>query len=368
MKSLPVAFDHQIFTQQVHGGVSRYFVRLAEHLPECNVAPKVIAPLHVNAYLAEAENGVQAGIKLPLTPFTRRAAVAVDRLLHQPMAAAADAQIVHQTYYSTARIAARRAKVVITVYDMIHELYPEHFADRSTTAKKAAAVRRADHIFCISESTRRDLLRFFPDAADRSSVTLLGFDQPGGAPAGDQEARRPDEESYLLYVGERGGYKNFASLVEAYHASSKVSRNVRLICVGGGPFTPSERELIRSTRLEDRIERRDADDALLYALYRGAEAFVYPSVYEGFGIPPLEAMANDCPAIVCRSSSLPEVCNDAAEYFVAGSRDSLVAALENVVLSNSRATELRAAGRNNLKRFSWGTTAAATAAVYQDLA
>lgn len=367
MIDVPVLFDHQIFALQVHGGISRYFVNMVRELPRFRIAPKVLAPLHINEYLAAAETRILGvGVRLPYSVAARRIAMASGSLSHRLLASLERASIVHETYYSRRRIAPAKSRVVLTVYDMIHELWPENFPDDSTVVAKAAAIRRADHIVCISESTRRDLLHFFPEVEDRCSVTLLGFDRPGI----DMQADIPNPAGgrpYILYVGARGGYKNFSGLLAAYAASPALRDAACLVCVGGGAFSAPEAGAIATAGLSGCVFQARADDQELHALYKHAACFVYPSLYEGFGIPPLEAMANECPVVACHASSIPEVCGDAVEYFEAGSLPSMIAALEAVVLSTERSDELRCKGGINISRFSWAHTAAQTAAIYQEL-
>ena len=130
---------------------------------------------------------------------------------------------------------------------------------------------------------------------------------------------------YLLYVGSRAGYKNFGLLLEAFSRSG-LAGHYRLLAVGGGAFTAAEQQRIASLRLAGSITViPKADDAILARAYRDAALFIYPSLYEGFGFPPLEAMSMGCPVLVNRTSSLPEVCGDAAFYFDASDPDELSA-------------------------------------------
>ena len=255
--------------------------------------------------------------------------------------------------------------MVLTVYDMIHELYPDLFHPTdSTLVNKPLALARADRILCISEHTRSDLIRFYPEVADKTSVVHLGFDARFAAPSalGRQHSR-----PFILYVGIRRGYKNWDGLVEAYARSCLPAEEVDLLCVGDGPFRPQEAALLDRLGVVAKVIQREADDRELQALYRDAVLFAYPSLYEGFGIPPLEAMAVDCPVVAVRAASVPEVCGNAAEYGEPGDLDSLAAALERVALSPSRAGELRAEAKRQLTKFSWERCAAENAAIYRGL-
>ena len=361
---LRTVFDHRIFADQTHGGISRYFAGIAPLMANYGCDARIIAPLHRNAYIAELPPSLVWGWHIPRFRGSRRLAMMLGDTLAAPLAKAHGARIVHETYFDEKRHAPREAAIVLTVYDMIHELFPEIMRDSQAIRHKAAAIRRADRILCISESTRRDLLRFFPEVEARASVTLLGF---VGHFSSDSVTGSGGFRPYLLHVGARGGYKNFAALLYAYAESPRLPSDFDLVCVGNAPFTPAEGEVITIHGLEQKVRLVQADDDALIQLYAGAAAFVYPSLYEGFGIPPLEAMAANCPVIAVNRSSVPEVCGEAADYSPDGSAETLRTAIESVVYSQHRTSELRAAGQERLAQFSWERTAAATAACYWEL-
>jgi glycosyltransferase involved in cell wall biosynthesis len=250
---------------------------------------------------------------------------------------------------------------------MIHERYPGSFAADDPTARmKALAVHRADHIFCISESTRRDLLETHQLSEDRVSVTYLGYDTLpiSGSGAIGLVGSMP----YLLYVGGRHGYKNFEGLVRAFASSGWLRSNLRIICFGSTGFSQAERTLIASLGLpEFQVIQLGGGDDLLGALYKNAAAFVYPSKYEGFGIPPLEAMSLDCPVICSNVSSIPEVVGEAGEYFDPHNVESIRASIERVLQSPTRQQELIVQGRFRRELFSWRRCAQETLKIYRRL-
>lgn len=363
-ETLRVAFDHRIFAVQAWGGISRYFAALATHLPECGVDPRIIAPLHNSRHLDALPAGQVWGCKIPDIRGSRRLALAANAVLSAPLARLARARIVHETYYGQKGHTPKGAATVLTVYDMIHELFGQTDGDRAASADKAAAVKRADLILCISHSTRDDLLKFFPEVEPRVRVTHLGFDAQIFT---RMQSSSVEERPYLLHVGQRSAYKNFSGLLAAYASSPRLRADFDLVCAGGPPLGPAELAAIADHGLEGRVRQEAVDDAALARRYGGAALFVYPSLYEGFGIPPLEAMASGCPVVAVRVSSVPEVCGDAAHYATDGSPDALREAIEAVVYAPGRRADLCGAGAARLEQFTWQRTAAMTAQYYREL-
>ena len=366
-----ITFDHQIFGLQEYGGISRYFCELAARLqarPECAVT--VLAGLHRNAYLRGAPVRVQ-GTFVRAVPHTGRARLLANELLTAAFVHAARPAIVHETYYgAAARRLPARTRRVLTVYDMIHERHPESFPPGDpTAADKAAAVRRADHVVCISEATRADLVALLGVAPSRTSVVHLGLDHEAWAAAAAAAAPGPPgRRPYLLFVGQRGGYKNFALLLEAVAGRPALAGTHDVVCFGGGTLTADERGRARALGLApERLVQLGGDDRRLAGLYRDAAAFVYPSRMEGFGLPPLEAMACGCPVVSSTGGSLAEVVGEAAERFDADDAADLAAALERVVASPERAAALRALGAARVRRFTWDRCANETLALYRRL-
>jgi glycosyltransferase involved in cell wall biosynthesis len=175
----------------------------------------------------------------------------------------------------------------------------------------------------------------------------------------------PIRKPYLLFIGQRDGYKNFDILLRAFAHSSKLRKDFLLICFGGGTFSSVERKRIATLglSLQDVIHVR-GDDADLAGFYGEAAAFVYPSLYEGFGIPLLEAMALSCPVVCSNASSFPEVVGNAADLFDPFDEESLRSTIERVVFSMEHRDFLIGRGLDRARLFSWDRCAEETLQVY----
>jgi glycosyltransferase involved in cell wall biosynthesis len=364
---MKIIFDHQTFALQSYGGISRYFVRLAQGLLDLGERIDVVAPIHRNRYLKDLPKSFVRGVEFEhFPPRTSRLALFANHHLSRIMLMNLTADILHETYYSAKPVAQNFKGSVITVYDMIHERYPSNFSfiDR-TTKNKRLAVDRADHIICISKSTKNDLCSMFGVPEDRVTVVHLGFEKFRSQLTfvrASYEVERP----FLLYVGSRRGYKNFEGMLRAVSLSPALKNTFDVVAFGGGSFNTTEQAMIAKLGFRsDAVRQVNGGDEVLGYLYTQARAFVYPSVYEGFGLPPLEAMAHDCPVVTSNSSSMPEVVGDAGAYFDPLDNEAQAQAIENVVFDEQRRSALVLAGRLRLPLFSWSRCASETQAVYQ---
>jgi glycosyltransferase involved in cell wall biosynthesis len=251
---------------------------------------------------------------------------------------------------------------------MIHELYPHNFSNFDRTIwNKKQAINRADQIICISNNTKKDLLKLFDIPEKKISVIHLGFESFNNE---DLKIKiKPQfDRPYLLYVGNRGGYKNFLGFIKAISTSKKLMQDFDIVAFGGGRFSEGELRVIGESRFEvGQVKQVSGGDDLLASYYSSARAFIYPSIYEGFGIPPLEAMSHNCPVISSSTSSMPEIIGGAAEYFDPMDLDSIRNAIELTVYSDSRIAELNASGSRRLNLYSWDKCSQETAAIYAKL-
>jgi glycosyltransferase involved in cell wall biosynthesis len=364
-----IAFDYQAFSLQSYGGISRYFTCLAQELIDLRQQVKVFAPLHRNRYLGALPSGVVNGrefIKFP--PQSKGLFSIYNQIVTKKKIANWQPSIVHETYYSRFGSAPKNCPIVITVHDMIHELFRFEFPVMDSTIRlKKIAIERADHIICISEHTKQDLMRLNGTPASKITVIHHGFDKfedKGAVPV-----TISNSHPFLLYVGDRQqGYKNFIGFLKAVATSKRLLKDFEIVAFGSKKFSSTELAFIRSLGfIDNQVKQVSGDDNLLGHYYRTAQAFVYPSLYEGFGIPPLEAMAHQCPVISANGSSMPEVIGNAAEFFTPTSIDDMRRAIEAVAYSESLKDDLRKKGLARLPHFSWEKCSHETLAVYQSL-
>lgn len=365
---MKICYDHQIFSFQKYGGVSRYIYEISSRISSLDRAHvSIVAGLYVNKYLSNSPQGIVKGIKISKKSDFANSIKLVNSAFFKFYCHHAQPDIVHETYYSRVGLCPRRSKVVVTVHDMIHEKYPLllHISDRRSSQVKSESVKRADHIICVSQNTKADLINYLNVEQSKISVIYHGFSLQQSS----NISTRPVEGSYILYVGDRIAlYKNFSRLLQAYASSKLIRTNFKLVCFGSQPFTMNEYSIFSALNLSDSMVLQIAgDDSVLSSLYMNASALVYPSIYEGFGMPLIEAMSFKCPVICSNTSSIPEVASDAAEFFDPLDIESIESALVNVLFSNARTNELAERGLNHSRNFSWDKAARETLKVYDSL-
>lgn len=368
---LEIVYTHDVFAFQTYGGISRYLVEVIKRIPPAEARAWVFGGLYINEYMNELPQ--VAGIKVPVFKNTRYPINIANTLMHYARMALNDiAQeilvkpkaetVVHLSYYSRF-LPKDNVKVVVTVHDMIHELFPDYFpVGDKTTERKKRCCERADKIIAVSHCTKRDLIKLF--GIDETKIEVIYH---GNSLEGIMPTYPVLSEPYILYVGSRSGYKNFLGFIQAYSCSPQLRNNFSILCFGGGRFSEQEQLRLNELGIKESVYFMEGDDSLLAGCYSHARAFVYPSLYEGFGIPPLEAMGSSCPVICSDRGPIPEVVEDAGVYFAPDSIESMKSTLEQVLFDDSLLLNMTAKGLQRASMFSWDKTAVETLSLYRSL-
>lgn len=362
-----VLYDGMIFQRQAAGGINRYFESLIGHLPE-HVQPMITTsttrqqnfPEHNNLelYLRQFE--------LP-RPF-RKVGRAVQAVRFRAVESQVAPDLVHATYYDMLGDSIRNvrsAPLVVTVHDMTHEKLPD-LIDRhgKHAAMKRRAIEQADAIICVSRNTRKDLLEIYPHLKTRISVIHHATHLGDVEPLVSSDSHGDDRPSFL-YVGSRTSYKNFDRLLLAMQQIVATHPDAQLRTVGS-PFTRSEQQKLEAMGLADCVINHGlVSDSELSSLYRSSVALVYPSLYEGFGLPLIEAMSCDTAVIASDCSSIPEVVGEAGMLFNPHSTDSLVRCMNELLNDPNARADLITAGQQRRSQFSWNRAAEETLSVYE---
>jgi glycosyltransferase involved in cell wall biosynthesis len=358
-----ILYDHQVFSWQRYGGISRYFYEIISRLCKVSsISTSVFLGFHINEYgLSSFRDHYKYywGVKRPLLPKTTKLVTFANNVLFSLIAPTFSTDIYHQTYY-TCLMPSFPGKRIVTVHDMIHEIYPEYFpSDRSFTTSKRDSIARAEGIICPSRNTKDDLLRYYN--VPEHKIRIIAH---GNSLNFIVTSPRIIPEPYILFTGQRTGYKNFTLLLTAYAKSMRLVADYKLVCFGGERFSKEERKRISSLGLMERVIHQSGSDEILANLYTYAAVFVYPSLYEGFGIPLLEAMHYQCPVLAGNTSSIPEVVGDGGMYFDPKDEDALSAAMEQILSDSSLRDDLIQRGVAREKQYSWDACAKETLDFY----
>ncbi|MFL6234600.1 MAG: glycosyltransferase family 4 protein [Thermoanaerobaculia bacterium] len=374
-----ILFDHQVMDAQVRGGISRYFHQLISTLESRALAEIQLPPVYTDNECFRpllSELGLQRnGVRSLLMQNIRKAGLprkeierAWRRTKHRHNQQAAirklreqSFDLFHPTYYDPYFLDHLKGKpFVLTIYDMIHEMFPDYFKpDDRTREHKAILAREAAGIIAISSSTKMDILRYLDVDPGKIEVIHLASSLPGES----EEIAVPGD--YVLYVGERCRQKNFRAFLLAFASLAATFPGLHLVCASQKGFDRSELDLIQRLGLSGRCVSLSTNDRQLTFLYENAVLFVYPSLYEGFGLPVLEAFAASCPVALSDTSCFQEIAGDAALYFDPSNVTSIQKALEKLLSDSALRQALARRGQERLQRFSWTATAERTVAVYK---
>jgi len=366
---LHVAIDCRVVDPH-YPGIGRAVLETVRALARDDRAPRLSLLVPPTPPPELVELAAHSGGRVSLVPIRSRLRAPADQWTLPRALARLRPDVYHAPYYAVPAVIP--VPMVLTVYDLIPQLFPQYWPNHALRAAidvwTRYAIRRADRVIAISESTASDLARLVPSAANKTRVALLGVtprpqDTPA-ATAGDNV-----NEPYLLYVGSNKPHKNLPRLVAAF-ARLEPDMAGRLVIAGAWDNDyPQALDEARRSGLDARItfEHRPSDRRL-DELYAGATAFVFPSLYEGFGLPVLEAMAAGLPVATSARGSLGEVAGDAALLFDPTSDEEIAAAMRLLLRDKELRERLSAAGRARAALFLWSRTARDTFEVYAETA
>lgn len=380
---MKVLYDHQAFTFQKFGGVSKCFCKLIENLPS-RVNAKISVIESENVHLLESHlcpNVVEPTMNWrkwkSLFPFrgsgfffrlfmrlgVLKTAESVNEHYAIKMLSKGDFDLFHPTFFSPYFLKYIGKKPwVITVHDMMPELFPEYFnQNEEQILFKKKYLNQAAAIVAVSEQTKNDIVRLLGVSAHKISVVYHG-----GPKIEHVKDNSMIGAPYFLYVGTRTAYKNFRQTLIDFSAFHQEHPQVKLVCTGSS-FSQEELIKLEELGIKDAVEQIYANGEEMKSLYAHAIAFIYPSLYEGFGMPILEAFAYGCPVLLNDKSCFPEIAGEAGIFFDSEpGKSNLLNALEYVYgLSYAEREAIIEKGYKRLSLFSWAKSAEKLTKVYE---
>jgi glycosyltransferase involved in cell wall biosynthesis len=274
---------------------------------------------------------------------------------------------------------ATRCRSVVTIHDCIHVMFPQYLRNRAAyvyaRASMWSAARQAQRILTVSEASKRDIIHFFNVPPDKVVVVYNAIEERfAQTPSADALERVRERyqlnHPFVLYVGNIKPHKNLVRLIEAFaELRRRGFSELKLLIIGDEISKwPALRRAVHSHKLHKHVRFLGyLEDETLASLYRLASVFVFPSLYEGFGLPPLEAMASGTPVVTSNVSSMPEVTGDAAVLVNPYDVSSIVEGIERVLRDPELSAELRRRGIARAREFSWQRSVERTRQVYQEV-
>lgn len=357
---MKILYDHQIFSTQIYGGISRYFCELMKRLPNgykqtLSVLASFNQHLHESRSLTRPLNIPILNHTRTLDKFMRNRLYNINEKYSKNRIKSSYYDIFHPTYYNNYFLNSLTKPYVITVHDLtVFKIQKKNFKEEESIMN---AVENATRIICISNSTKNELIRLFGTKEEKIDVVYHGFNR---VPA---PLFPNNYGNYLLYVGKRDGYKNFIMLLYVLSELFIKEKDLRLVCVGE-PFSCSEQQLLLKFKLTEKVLSVRANDIQLFSLFSYAKLFVYPSIYEGFGMPILDAFSAKCPVCLSDIEAFREIGGDGVSFFNPLDKISMYDTIKTVLHDESIKKELIEKGENRLEIFSWEKTIVKTLGVY----
>ena len=344
-----ILYDYQVMMLQKYGGVSRGFCEVASRLrTDYGDSVSFVSEGSQNYYLEEL-----FGIKsIPEDRILEKDEIQDITIKNQnevlKRCESGKYDLLHSTWYDPYLYHVRGCKHVVTIHDMIQEIYPLYFANKDLIECKKRLIEIADLVIAVSKHTKKDILEVYPDIPQEKIKVVY---QGGKMNANYKRCNLVVPEKYLLYVGDRKNYKNFLRFYLAVEHLMKKHQDIYLICVGGGNFSPFELRMIGE--LKNRVFQYNVTETQLAYLYSHAIEFVFPSEYEGFGIPIIEAFSCGCPVALSDASCFPEIAEDAAVYFDANDINDISEKIEQLMIDKELRKSKTEMGIKRADCFSW---------------
>lgn len=340
-----IFIDGIIYSLQNSGGISVYFDEYLKCLKKNKIENELIIYPNNNPYASE--------FNVNRTP---RMSLSIERYIDVSISPETKDDIFHSSYYRLP-VNKKNVKIITTVHDFTYEVFPKGLKTIVHHWQKKRAILNSDGVICISESTRKDMLKYIPEAQDIPTKVIYN-----GVSDFTPLEKTSSNDKYVVFVGARNGYKNFTSCVKALHNHE----DIKLVVVGGGKFNPEEMTLLNQY-IPGRFNHAGfVSEEELNLLYSNAYCLIYPSLYEGFGIPVIEAMRSGCPVIASNSSSVKEIATGSAILLDKITEDDISHALlklgDNVIRE-----KLISAGLVNSTKFSWTKMAQETLNFYDEI-
>jgi glycosyltransferase involved in cell wall biosynthesis len=354
---IKVIFEGSIFLHQKKGGISKYIEKINDRFINYNINSVIYSPIIVSDNLTRNKKNIIYFFRFSKIPkFFTKIFYALNNLLTISYIKKLKPNILHFTYYNNFLIPYIKMPYILTVYDLIHE----RMRDKNKKFNKSKLIKKAEHIICISKQTKNDLVKFYKVKREKITIIYPGVDSR-------IKFIKKRKENYILFVGSRGRYKNFINFIKAYSRSKYLIKNFKVVCFGVEKFSYNEIELFNKLKITDRIIYKTGNDLKLENYYKKASLFVTTSLFEGFGLTPLEAMRCGCPVISSNIPIFKETLGNSCVYVDAKDVKDIKKNIERILKLKNLQKRLIERGYKRIKKFSWDKCTSETAKIYRQI-
>jgi len=391
-----ILFDHQAFEMQPYGGVSRYYYELIKDFSNNSLVNPIISLKRTNnqyifSFQKEHPDSIIPGylkgfqdkklssydaygnitssiiwnIRLNYQKYINKRIREENQRISLKTLKSSNFDVFHPTYYNPYFLKSIGEKpFILTIHDLIQEKFPELFSLQDDAIQwKRQLIHEASHIIAVSNTTKKDIISFYKIPEKKISVIYHGTNfSPLNEIKSDNVPNLPS--SFLLYVGERHLHKNFYFMIEALEPLLSKESHLHMVCCGGGKFNSSELMFFNMLGISQKISHIESPEKILQNCYKRAIALLYPSIYEGFGIPLIEAFSMGCPVIASNIPTTQEICSGAYIGFEPKDPDSLRNAVQLLMNDNTMREKCVENGYKKSESFTWRIAAEKTLAVY----
>ena len=350
-----IVFDSNIFLKQKDGGISGYFINVSRELTKTNVKHFFFAFFSKNQKINKLKskfNFIIISRSYGFQTVLEKINFFFEKLFfkfYKP-------SLIHQTYYCYTK--KYKIPLITTIHDMIPELFHKKFYfEKDLIKNKKKAIYNSDHLICVSNNTKKDLLKFYNNL-DEKKISVI---YPGRGNYENFYQREIPKKikfiknlKYILFVGKRGSYKNFNFFLNSISNSKKITRDYKVICFGSNKFNNEEiNNYTKNGFSKNSVIHISGNDYTLGCLYRYASLLANPSLYEGFGFPPIEAMSLNCPVISSSTGASKEILNNSVLYFNPESSNEIMFKCEDILYNEDLRIKLIDKGFKHSLNYSW---------------
>ena len=339
-----IIFFFSIFNLQDYGGISKYIYNISNNI-QSNNELKILKLPFIHSNLNSKSYNHYLGLK---NYFIKKVIRLINSSVNFFLAKIFNTRIFVNSYFEQIN-----HNTITVVYDLIPELIEFKIYNESFFNKRKKIIINSKKIIAISKTTKNDIVKFYKISPKKINVIYpAGFSQDK---INSSKIFTKFDEHYLpknffLFVGSRQGYKNFEILLKLSILYKSINKNIFFVVYGGGKFNEDEKSVMTKHNLKKNFIKVDGDEKFLFKLYSNANCLIYPSKYEGFGLPIIEAFQSGCPVVSTKNGAINEVGGNAILYFNSNDFNDLYRKLEYLPLVQKK---LVARGYNQSKKFKW---------------